>query len=352
MNIGWKKMKKKIIVILICTVFFGIVFSALGTSAEYKIKSGINVAYNNSDSEIIRSNDNEIPLNGNLASNEVIDQQQTSSYGQGCPFFSYLWIAQGFIPSLETLTKVEVKLFKGGNPTSPIIISIRDSLSGNDLTSVSVDGSLVSQYSKWIEFNFPDINVIPGNEYYIVCRSSGGSMINYYCAEFDINNPYGDGEAWGSITYGVNWELIEDYYPEYPEPDSCFKTYGLDESPNTPIITGETNGDAGTEYTYTFSTTDPESHDLYYYVKWGDDTTSGWIGEYGSGETVQMKHIWQTQGDYTIEAKAKDIYDAESDWATLEVEMPVNQQAINPLLQMILERFPNAFPILRYLLEL
>ena len=87
MNIGWKKMKKKIIVILICTVFFGIVFSALGTSAEYKIKSGINVAYNNSDSEIIRSNDNEIPLNGNLASNEVIDQQQTSSYGQGCPFF-------------------------------------------------------------------------------------------------------------------------------------------------------------------------------------------------------------------------------------------------------------------------
>ncbi len=31
-------MKKKIIVILICTVFFGTVFSALGTSAEYKIK--------------------------------------------------------------------------------------------------------------------------------------------------------------------------------------------------------------------------------------------------------------------------------------------------------------------------
>ena len=31
---------------------------------------------------------------------------------------------------------------------------------------------------------------------------------------------------------------------------------------------------------------------------------------------------------------------------------PVNQQVINPLLQMILERFPNAFPILRYLLGL
>jgi hypothetical protein len=314
-------MKKKIIVILICIVIFGTVFSALGTSAEYKIKSVINVAYNDSDSEIIRLNDNEILLIGNLASNEVIDQQQTSSYGQGCPFFSYLWIAQGFIPSLEILTKVEVKLFKGGNPTSPIIISIRDSLSGNDLTSVSVDGSLVSQYSKWIEFNFPDINVI---------------------------------EAWGSISYGVNWDLIEDYYPEYPEPDACFKTYGLDESPNIPIITGETNGDAGTEYAYTFSTTDPESHDLYYYVKWGDDTTSGWIGEYASGETVPMKHIWQTQGTYTIEAKAKDIYGVESDWATLEVTMPVNQPSSQPSqpFQKITQQLPSTFSVLRQLLGL
>jgi len=58
------------------------------------------------------------------------------------------------------------------------------------------------------------------------------------------------------------------------------------------------------------------------------------------------------QGDYTITAKAKDIFDAESDWGELEVEMPVNQQVTNSLLQMILERFPNAFPILRYLLGL
>lgn len=345
-------MKKKIIVILICTGFFVTVFSTLGTSAEYKIKSVVNVVYNNSDNEINNSNDNEIPLIGNLDSIEVIDQQQTSSSGLGCPFFSFLWVAQGFIPSLETLTKVEVELFKVGDPASPIIISIRDSLSGSDLTSVSIDGSLVSEYSKWIEFNFPDINVTPGNKYYIVCRSSGGSIINYYCAVFDIDNPYGGGEAWGSIDYGANWELIEDYYPEYPEPDACFKTYGLDVPPNSPMITGETNGNVGTEYTYTLSTTDPEDHNLYYYVKWGDETTSGWIGKYASGETVKLKHIWQTQGTFTIEIKAKDIYGAEGDWGALVVTMPKNKAFIFnfPLLNWLFERFPNAFPILRYVM--
>jgi len=38
----------------------------------------------------------------------------------------------------------------------------------------------------------------------------------------------------------------------------------------------------------------------------------------------------------------------ESDWATLEIAMPVNQQiTIYSLFQRTLERFPNAFPILR-----
>ena len=50
---------------------------------------------------------------------------------------------------------------------------------------------------------------------------------------------------------------------------------------------------------------------------------------------------------------AKDTSHARSDWAYLEVTMPVNQQFyLFPLLQRLLERFPNAFPILRHLLDL
>ena len=330
-------------------VFIGTVFSVSGTSAEYKIKSGVNVVFIDSDREIISSNDNEILLVGNHDSIEVIDQQQTSSSGHGCPFFNYLWLAQGFIPSLEILTKVEVKLFKGGNPTSPIIISIRDSLNGNDLTSVSVDSSLVSLYSKWIEFNFPDIDVIPGNEYFIVCRSSGGSMINYYCAMFDINNPYGGGEAWGSIDYGANWELIEDYYPEYPEPDACFKTYGLDESPNIPMISGETSGNAGTEYEYTFNAIDPDGDDVKYHIDW-DDGNPEETGFNPSGDDVKLKNTWNNEGTYTITAYAEDEYGLVGPEGTLTVIMPRNRAINTPFLN-FLQQYPNLFPMLSLLFQ-
>ncbi len=72
--------------------------------------------------------------------------------------------------------------------------------------------------------------------------------------------------------------------------------------------------------------------------------------------TVNLSYAistWAEKDTYTIAAKAKDEYGLERDWATLEVEMPVNQQVdIHPLFQRILERFPNAFPILRHLLGL
>jgi len=56
-------------------------------------------------------------------------------------------------------------------------------------------------------------------------------------------------------------------------------------------------------------------------------------------------------GDFLVRVKAKDIFHSESDWAELEVTMPVNQQTRHPLFQRFLERFPNAFPLLRHLLD-
>ena len=123
--------------------------------------------------------------------------------------------------------------------------------------------------------------------------------------------------------------------------------------PNKPAIAGETNGAAETEYEYTFSTVDSDGDDVKYYIVWGDGNTE-WTDDFSaSGTPVTVSHTWAEKDTYTISAKAKDEYGAESEWATLEVEMPVNQKIlINPLLQMILERFPNMFPILRHLIEL
>jgi len=87
--------------------------------------------------------------------------------------------------------------------------------------------------------------------------------------------------------------------------------------PDAPTITGLTSGKEGEEIDYTFVTTDLNGHDIKYYIDWGDNTNSGWTDYYASGEEVTISHIWDNKGTFIIKAKAKDIYDAESEWSEL-----------------------------------
>ena len=95
--------------------------------------------------------------------------------------------------------------------------------------------------------------------------------------------------------------------------------------PEQPSISGPQQGKINTAHTYTLSTSDPNDDMISYYVDWGDDTTSGWIGPYTSGETISIDHEWERDGSYTIQVKAKDTYGVESPWGMLEVNMPKNK---------------------------
>lgn len=86
-------------------------------------------------------------------------------------------------------------------------------------------------------------------------------------------------------------------------------------SPDEPAINGPTFGKPNTEYTFEFTATDPEGEEVFYYIDWGDGTNEDWIGPYTSGETIEANHEWTDLGDYTIKAKAKDIYGARSLWS-------------------------------------
>ena len=58
----------------------------------------------------------------------------------------------------------------------------------------------------------------------------------------------------------------------------------------------------------------PENDQVYYFVDWGDGTSTGWIGPYNPGVTVNITHVWSEEGSYKIKAKAKDL-DGESKYA-------------------------------------
>jgi hypothetical protein len=123
------------------------------------------------------------------------------------------------------------------------------------------------------------------------------------------------------------------------------------EPPNTPKISGQMIGKVGEEYNYTFVTKDSDGDNISYWIDWGDNHNTDWIGLYSSDEEVTLPHTWSEKGTYTIKAKAKDIYNAESDWAVLKIRMPRIIE-INTLFQKFLDYHPNIFPILRYLLGL
>ena len=121
--------------------------------------------------------------------------------------------------------------------------------------------------------------------------------------------------------------------------------------PNAPTITGPAQGKIKIGTDYNFTTTDPNSDNVSYFIDWGDHTNSSWLGPYLSGVTVTESHTWTAKGTYIIKAKAKDSNGDESNWSTLQVTMPLSYEPPTYLfLIWLLQRFPNAFPILRHLL--
>jgi hypothetical protein len=120
--------------------------------------------------------------------------------------------------------------------------------------------------------------------------------------------------------------------------------------PSTPLITGPLKGKPGITYNYEFIATDSEGENISYYVDWGDGTNTGWIGPYPSGQEQIMNHTWTKKGTYTIKAKARDIHDQESDWGSLSVIMPYEPPHYR-FFEWLFERFPHAFPLLRYILN-
>jgi hypothetical protein len=121
--------------------------------------------------------------------------------------------------------------------------------------------------------------------------------------------------------------------------------------PSTPQITGPSEGKPGNPYLFNMVTSDPQDQNIYYFVDWGDNTTTDWLGPYVSGTEIHVTHTWATEGNYTVKVKAKDIMDSESDWGTLQVLMPTEYKfSFNVFLHHLMEAFPHMFPILRHLL--
>jgi hypothetical protein len=148
------------------------------------------------------------------------------------------------------------------------------------------------------------------------------------------------------------WILTEFHNQNDPSSFYGIGTETTQQPPATPQRpSGTINGKINTEYTYTTTTTDPDGDSLYYMWNWGDGNISGWYGPYGSNIVANAAHIWTTKGTYEIKVKARDEHGAESNWSEpLSATMPFSYTYHGfHFLEILFERFPHLFPLLRYL---
>jgi PKD repeat protein len=155
----------------------------------------------------------------NVIPPEVLDQQQTSQT-DNFKVYTTCWGAQSFIPTMSTLTRVELLMKKTGSPTSDVTLSVRSLLTGADLVSASKPSSEISTNPGWVEFDFSNLAVIPGNAYYLVLKTANGNNQNCYKWGYGAGSPYNNGVLWYSTTGGSSWTKYIAY-------DFCFKTYGF-----------------------------------------------------------------------------------------------------------------------------
>ena len=165
----------------------------------------------------------------------------------------------------------------------------------------------------------------------------------YHGPNQDISGSDGIGDVPISIPEGVN----QDHYP-------LMRPWNIvnnpPDKPSQP--SGEIQGKKRHNYVYTTNTTDSDGDLVYYMWDWGDGSTSGWLGPFTSGTIQEANYTWAVKGTYSIKVKAKDMYGYNSDWSdSLPVTMPYSfNRPLLQFLELLFERFPNAFPLLQQLM--
>jgi hypothetical protein len=190
-------------------------------------------------------------------------------------------------------------------------------------------GKLIYELSEncdWIDINPTSGNTECTPDVITINLNTSGLSLGYHSCEILINSNGGN----GIITVTVN--IVDK----------------INNPPNKPIITGETNGRAGNEYEYIISSVDPDGDDVYFEIEWFIGCPGViWEGPYKSGEQVIKSNTWNEEGNYTITVRVKDSNDLEGESSTLITTMP-NQKIIQSLFQ----QFIRNHPILNLILQL
>jgi len=120
-------------------------------------------------------------------------------------------------------------------------------------------------------------------------------------------------------------------------------------APTAPFIDGPREGPVDTKLCWTFLSEDQNNDNIKYVIDWGDGTSNE--TDYNqSGVEVELCHTYNKKKVFVISAYAEDETGLVSDESTFAVTIP-RFRGIISMFDSLIERFPNTFLLLRFLLK-
>jgi hypothetical protein len=196
--------------------------------------------------------------------------------------------------------------------------------------------------------------------------------VNYACKINGIwNLEIIDPPDWNGSYVGAHAALAVDsqgiLHMSYMDMNNLDLKYAckIENRPSIPTPpSGSSRGKPGKSYTFTTTSQDWDNDKIQYGWDWnGDLEVDQWTGFFNSGETCEISHTWNESGSYNIRVIAMDekgfnnsyhvdVNGEFSFWSDpVPITIPYSYNRPMPqFLEMLFERFPNAFPILRYIL--
>ena len=126
--------------------------------------------------------------------------------------------AQSFVPNVNSITGVSVNVRRQGNPSNPLVVRLRSSLTGADIATASIPVASITNSLQWIDASFSSpVSVTPGSTYYIVLTTAANVNNRYFLWNTNTSNPYANGNAYQNTTaQSSNDALLRTFYNGYP----------------------------------------------------------------------------------------------------------------------------------------
>ena len=196
-------------------------------------------------------------------------------------------------------------------------------------------------------------------DYTFVTNDYEGSDIELYVDWGDGQveewlGPYSSGEM---VVLSHSWDEKDIYEIKAKAKDSIGEGDWSDpyeviigNDPPEVTITGPSSGKVGEETTFIFSITDIDGDNVWLWVSWGDGVVVEDFGPYESPAEIELSHTYTKKDEFLINAWARDELGAVGPNATLRITIPKNKIIIFNYFNWFFEKFPHAFPLLKYIM--